>query len=62
MSFNRDAAERVFWTGVEAVLGAIVVVQFGLPEWAIVPATMALAALKVFVARHVGDPKSAALQ
>jgi hypothetical protein len=55
----KDAAERVIWTGAQVVVASVSVEALGLPEWAIVPATIGLAALKSLVARKVGDDDSA---
>lgn len=57
----KDVAERVAWTAAEVVLSYVVVSSIGLPEWAVMPATAGLAWLKGVVAKHVGDPTSAAI-
>jgi hypothetical protein len=59
ITFKRDALERVGWTAAQGALGAVTVVAADLPPWAFVPVTAAFAALKVLVARKVGDPNSA---
>jgi hypothetical protein len=56
-----DLAERVFWTFVQAGLGAISVEMFDLPEWAIIPIATGLAGLKGVVAKKVGSSNTAAL-
>lgn len=49
--------ERVLWTAVQAALGLVTVDLFDLPTaWVPVIAT-ALAAVKGWVARRVGDPQ-----
>jgi hypothetical protein len=57
--FYVDAAERVFWTVAEAALAAIPVTAFDLPLWALPPIAAGLAAVKAFVAKHVGNGDSA---
>lgn len=62
MSWIKDAAERVFWTAAEAGVAALVVAvtpHVG-PEWAPV-FTAAAAAVKVFIAKHVGDNQDASI-
>lgn len=59
--FLLDLAERVFWTAVQAVVALLLVV---VAEWDYewVPVlTAGLSVLKGVVARHTGDPESAAL-
>jgi len=57
----KDVSERVAWTAAEVVLSYVVVSSIGLPQWAVMPATAGVAWLKGVVARHVGDPTSAAI-
>ena len=57
----KDVAERVAWTAAQVALSAVVVTSIGLPEWALVPVAAGLAWVKGVVARHVGDPTSAAI-
>jgi len=57
----KDVAERVAWTAAEVVLSYVVVANVGLPQWAVMPATAGLAWAKGLVARHLGDPTSAAI-
>ncbi len=60
-SYWADLAERIGWTAAEVVVAAISVDQLGLPAWAVMPTTIALAALKGLVARHVGTKGTAAI-
>lgn len=62
MTWSEDAIERVFWTAVQVGLAAVAVDQIGLPEWAIVPVGAVLALVKAWVAKHVGDPNTAAFE
>lgn len=55
----KDWANRVGWTLIAVVLGAVSVQAIGLPDWAIVPAATLLTALKGLVARKIGDPETA---
>jgi len=59
--FWLDLAERVVWTAAQVALAGVTVDVFDLPSWAVLPAAAALAAVKGLVARHVGDPDSAAM-
>jgi hypothetical protein len=56
-----DLGERAAWTTAEVVVATVSVDQLGLPQWAIMPATVALMILKGLVARHVGRKDTAAL-
>lgn len=61
-NFSKDWAERVFWTAVQAVV-AVVAVEVTNLDYVWVPvATAALAAVKGFVAKQVGNPETAALR
>ena len=60
-SWARDVAERVGWTAAQCALAGLTVEFLGLPGWALVPAAAGLAYVKGLVAKHVGDPQSAAL-
>lgn len=54
--FKWDAAERVFWTIVQAALGVVTVELLDVPvAWAAIVAAV-LATVKAFVARKVGEP------
>lgn len=55
-----DVAERAFWTGVQAGIAALIVVFTDIDWQYGVPIASALAVLKGEIARHVGDPESAA--
>lgn len=57
----QDAAERILWTGMEAVVAAISVDQLGLPSWAVAPVAVGLAMIKTLIAKRVGDPQTAAI-
>lgn len=70
LRFKRDAAERIFFTAVEAVLGVVsaqgVVEVFEIDNTSlkgiiVVSLTSVFAASKTYVARRVGDKNSAAL-
>jgi hypothetical protein len=56
--FLIDAAERVGFVTLYAVASVVTVDLFNLPEWAVVPMSMFLAAIKSYAARHVGNPAS----
>lgn len=58
--FALDALERLAWTGAEAAIAQAAVVARDLPPAWVVPIGMAIAAIKAIVARHVGNPDSAA--
>jgi choline-glycine betaine transporter len=64
-TFLLDAAERVFWTYVQALLGLLLVSGVtsldALQSAAIAAIPAALAALKAIIATRFGDPESAAL-
>lgn len=64
-TFLLDAAERVFWTYVQALLGLLLVSGVtsldALQSAAVAAIPAALAALKAIVATRFGDPDSAAL-
>lgn len=58
-TFIVDWLERVFWTFVQAGIGAISVDQFDLPGyWGVVIAA-GLSIVKGFVAKQIGNPDSA---
>lgn len=59
--FWKDAGERVLWTFLAAVLSTAGVYITDLPSEWIPVGTVLFTTLKVFVARHVGDPESAAM-
>lgn len=50
-------AERVVWTAVQAGLAIVTVEQFDLPAPYVPVVAAVLAAIKGYVARHVGDPQ-----
>ena len=57
--FNRDRAERVVWTLIQAALGVVTVEMLGIPV-AYAPLFAALVSVaKTTVARHLGDTGSA---
>ena len=56
-----DLGERVAWTAAEVIVASISVDQLGLPGWAVMPATVALAGAKGLVAKHFGRKGTAAL-
>lgn len=64
-AFLLDAAERVFWTYVQAFLGLLLVSGVtdldALQTAALAAIPAALAALKALIATRFGDPDSAAL-
>jgi len=64
-TFLLDAAERVFWTYVQAFLGLLLVSGVtdldALQAAAVAAVPAALAALKAIIATRFGDPESAAL-
>ena len=64
-TFLADAAERVFWTYVQALLGLLLVSGVttldALQSAAVAAIPAALAALKAIIATRFGDPESAAL-
>lgn len=64
-TFLLDAAERVFWTYVQALLGLLLVsgvTSLSAVQTAAVAAIpAALSALKALIASRVGDPQTAAL-
>jgi hypothetical protein len=57
--FRWDAAERVFWTGVEGGLAGGVTWAADLPAWAFWPLMVLAAMAKAFVAGKVGQPNTA---
>jgi hypothetical protein len=57
--FLKDFAERVSWTAVQAALGLVVVESFDLPLWSVPIAASALAAVKGYVAKKIGNKDSA---
>jgi hypothetical protein len=59
--FWKDAGERVLWTFLAAVLATAGVYATSLPMEYVPVATTLLTTLKVLVARHVGNPETAAL-
>ena len=63
--FLRDAAERVFWTYLQALVGLLAVSGVtgldSLQSAAIAAIPAALAAVKAIIAKKVGDPDSAAM-
>lgn len=58
-TFLKDWAERVFWTGAQAVIAAVSFEQFDLPLWSLPIIAAGLAAVKGFVAKQIGDRDSA---
>ena len=64
-AFLLDAAERVFWTYVQALLGLLLVSGVtsldALQTAAVAAIPAALAALKAIIATRFGDPESAAI-
>ena len=65
-AFLLDAAERIFWTYVQAFVGLLLVSGVtsldALQNAAIAAIPAALAAVKAIIASRVGDPESAALR
>jgi hypothetical protein len=57
--FGKDWLERVSWTAAQAAVGVLAVEVGGLDVWWAVGAATALAALKGWVAKRVGNPESA---
>lgn len=58
--FRLKLLERVLWTAVQAGLGVVSVEAFGLPVVYAPIIASALAVVKGYVARRVGDPQSPA--
>lgn len=58
-NFKWDAIERVLWTCLELVVGVLITVVTPLGTWWSVPIGVGLAALKVLLAGHVGQPGTA---
>lgn len=56
----RDAGERVGFTALEAGVAVAIVEVTPLQTWWAAPLTVALAGLKAWAAKHVGDRGSAA--
>lgn len=59
--YQKDAAERIFWTAAEAVVAVAAVHAVDLPVELVPVATAGLAALKSWIAKRVGDPSSAGI-
>ena len=57
----KDVSERTAWTAAQVALSAVVITAWDLPTWVLVPVGAGLAWLKGVVARHVGDPDTAAI-
>jgi len=57
----RDVAERMAWTAAQVALSAVVVTSWDLPQWSLVPIAAGLSWAKGVVAKHIGDPTSAAI-
>lgn len=60
-NFYLRLAERAFWTGVQAALALVTVDIFNVTAVWVTPIALALAIVKGFVAKMVGDPNSPAL-
>lgn len=58
-SFWADWAERVAWTAIQGGLAIVTVDNLDLPTWAVPTIAAALAALKGFVAKQIGNQDSA---
>jgi hypothetical protein len=59
--FLVDLAERVGWTAAEAAISVAIVAMTPLQDWWVAPLTAGLSLVKGWIAKHVGDPSSAAL-
>ena len=59
--FWKDARERILWTFIAAAVSAAGVYVTDLPQEFVPIGTVLLTTLKVLVARHVGDPDTAAI-
>lgn len=57
--FKWDALERIGWTAVEGTAGLLIVTVTPLDTWWALPISVALAALKAFAAKKVGQPGTA---
>lgn len=57
--FRWDLLERAGWTGAQAAVAVVSVEELGLPEWAVIPVAIGLAAVKGLIAKHVGNRESA---
>lgn len=59
--FWKDAGERILWTFIAAVVSAAGVYVANLPQEFVPIGTVLITTLKVLIARHVGNPESAAM-
>lgn len=57
--YFKDLAERVGWTAAEAAVAVVAVEAGDWPLWIAVPVATGLAAVKGFIAKHVGRSESA---
>ena len=57
----KDALERITWTAAQAIVATVSIEMLDLPAHWIIPATIALAALKNLVAGHFGNPGTSAI-
>ena len=59
--YAKDLLERVVWTAVQAGVGVAAAEVAGVDAWWGVAAATALAVVKGWVAKHVGNSESASL-
>lgn len=57
--YLKDWLERVAWTAAQAAVGVVVVEVNDLDQWWVFPIAAALAGLKGFIAKKVGNSDSA---
>lgn len=57
--FPWDALERVGWTAVESAAGLLIVAVTPLTTWWALPIGLAVAAVKAFAAKQLGQPGTA---
>lgn len=55
----KDVAERTFWTAAQAGVGYVATHLTGIPTVYTIPIATGLAALKGWIATHIGNPESA---
>lgn len=54
-----DALERILATAVEAGVSYAITAVASIPKWWVAPLTVALSAIKTYLAKFVGNPNTA---